>query len=78
MDAQLFAPRNTNRKISRGRRASVRLEELLHSQLYLICRPTEERQGFPTTEVENFHLRSKRQSTLDNARLSLMRTQSFL
>lgn len=56
MDAQLFAPRNTNRKISRGRQASVRLEERLHSQLCLICRPTEPRQGFPTTEAENFHL----------------------
>lgn len=73
MDAQLFAPRNTNRKISRGRRTSVRLEERPHSQLCLICRPTEPRQGFPTTEAENFHLHTANvKDALENTRPSPM------
>lgn len=56
----------------------MRLEELLHSQLCLICRPTEPRQGFPTTEAENFHLHAANvKGAPENTRLSLMPDSHF-
>lgn len=71
MDAQLFASRNTNRKISRGQRERQG-DELLHSQLCLIC-PTDPKQAFLIVEAENFYLHlAKVKGTLENIYFYLM------